>query len=254
MGDPSKPFTNTLEVFSASIEDFITSLGKGISDAQAALDQNSIQTQAKLDSDPVAAQYGLQATWYQFPKVELDLKLSVTVSQDLSSPSASPSPAKRALPAVSGAMSRPVRIIAQPVSASYQTHFNYDAQAASTLSLTIVPVPPQRNPGQAVQPRMTDSLVRKAAFGSAAKFVFSQDSQGKNILDANGNPVPATADKQGNALRCDVNFNGAAALWYVLQYAPFAANVTPAVVAVDDVVGSQPGVDLKTAVRVISTP
>jgi hypothetical protein len=255
MADPSKPFTNTLEVFSASIEDFITSLGKGISDAQAALDQNSIQTQAKLDSDPLSAQYGLQATWYQFPKVELDLKLSITVSQDQSSSSASPpAPASRALPMISRGTTRPVRIIAQPVSASYQTHFNYDAQAASTLTLTIVPVPPQRNPGQAVQPRMTDSLVRKAAFGSAAKFLFAKDSNGNNILDANGNPVPATADKEGNALRCDVNFNGAAALWYVLQYAPFAANVTPVVVAVDDVVGSQPGVDLKTAVRVISTP
>jgi hypothetical protein len=252
MPDSSNPLTNTLEVFSASIEDFISSLAKGISNAQVALDQNSIQTQSALDSDPVASQYGLQATWYQFPKVDLELKLSVTVTQDQSAPASQA--ATRALPAGLTASSRPVRIIAQPVSASYQTHFNYDAQAASTLSLSIVPVPPQRNPGQAVQPRMADALVRSAAFASPAKFVFAKDSQGKTIKDADGNPVPASADAQGNALRCDINFNGAAGLWYVLQYAPFKTSLTPAVVAVDDVVGSQPGVDLKTAVRVISTP
>ena len=252
MAASSNPLANTLEIFSASIDDFITSLGAGIAKAQSDLDRNSIQSQAALDSDPVASQYGLQATWYQFPKVDLELKLSVTVTQDTSSP-ASQSPT-RALPAGVLAQLRPVRIIAQPVSASYQTHFNYDAQAASTLTLSIVPVPPPRNPGQAVQPRMTDKLVRTAAFGSAAKFVFAKDSQGKTIMDADGNPVPATSDAQGNALRCDINFNGAASLWYVLQYAPFKASLTPAVVAVDDVVGSQPGVDLKTAVRVISTP
>jgi len=251
MPDSSNPLGNTLEVFSSSIEDFITGLGVGIAKAQSDLDRNSILTQTALDADPVAAQYGLQATWYQFPKVDLELKLSVTVTQDQSSPA--PQAATRALPA-GLIVSRPVRIIAQPVSASYQTHFNYDAQAASTLTLSIVPVPPQRNPGQAVEPRMTDTLVRTAAFGSAAKFVFAKDSQGKTIQDSDGNPVPATADAQGNALRCDINFNGAAGLWYVLQYAPFKTSLTPAVVAVDDVVGSQPGVDLKTAVRVISTP
>lgn len=247
------PIANSLEVFSASIEDFIVSLGKGISDAQAALDQNSIQTQAKLDSDPVSAQYGLQATWYQFPKVDLELKLSVTVSQDTTSPSSAVLPVNPRLAGITG-LRKPIRIIAQPVSASYQTHFNYDAQAASTLNLSIVPVPPQRNPGQAVQPRMTDTLVRTAAFGSAAKFVFAKNGQGQVIKDADGNPVPATADAQGNALRCDLNFNGAAGVWYVLQYAPFQPSLTPVVVAVDDVVGSQPGVDLKTAVRIISTP
>ena len=253
MPNPANAFTNTLEVFSASIEDFITSLGKGISDAQVAMDQNSIQTQATLDSDPVASQYGLQATWYQFPKVDLEPKLSVTVTQDQSSSPASQA-APRALPAGIGGQARAIRIIAQPVSASYQTHFNYDAQAASTISLSIVPVPAQRTPGQGVQPSMTDSQVRKSAFASPAKFVFTKDAQGKVILDAEGNPVPATVDSQGNALRFDVNFNGAAGLWYVLQYAPFKSSTIPAVVAVDDVVGSQPGVDPKTAARVISTP
>lgn len=245
MADPSNPLRNTLEVFSASMEDFITALGKGVSDAQTALDQNSIQTQQALDSDPVASQYGLQATWYQFPHVDLELKLSITVSQDQPSPTPSRLIAQPF---------RATRIVAQPVSAAYQAHFNYDAQAASTLTLSIVPVPGQRTGAQAVQPRMSEDKVRTAAFSSPAKFVFLKDGQGNVVKDAQGNPVPASVDAAGNALRCDIRFNGAAGLWYVLQYAPFNISIRPAVVAVDDALGSQPGVDLKTVVRVISTP
>ncbi len=236
MPDDQNALAKTLEVFSASIEDFVASLGKGISDAQRALDQNSIQTQEALDSDPVASRYGLQATWYQFPRVDLQLKLAVTVAEDQSSPPA-PAAAGAALVGLGATQLRPIRLVAQPVSASYQTHFNYDAQAASTLSLSIVPVPAQRNPAQAVQPALTSDKVQAAALASPAKFVTAKD--------AGGNTIPAATDGQGNALRFDMNFNGAAGLWYVLQYAPSNPNVKAVVVAVDDSTRS---------VRVISTP
>ena len=86
MADPLNPLQNTIEVFSTSIETFVAALGKGISDAQRALDANSIQTQEALDSDPIASRYGLQASWYQFPRVELSLRLAVTVAQASAAP------------------------------------------------------------------------------------------------------------------------------------------------------------------------
>lgn len=221
MANPAASLTNTLEVFSSSIEDFLSNLAKGISDAQQAMDQNSIKTQESLDTDPVASRYGLQATWYQFPRVDFQLKLAVTVAQDQS---------VGANPAVPV---RPVRLIAQPISASYQTHFNYDAQAASTLAISIVPVPAQRNAAA----QMTLDKVQAAALASPAKFSVAKDAQ--------GNTIPAGKDNQGNLLRFDMNFNGAAAAWYVLQYAPANSAVKAVVVAVDDATGS---------VRVISTP
>jgi hypothetical protein len=251
---PLNPLGNTLEVFSASIEDFITSLGVGIAHAQTALDQNSIKTQEAIDSDPVASHYGLQAAWYQFPKVDLELKLSLTVAQDQSSPSSSSPPAAvRALSPLLAARLTPVRLVAQPVSASYQNHFNFDATAASTLTLSIVPVPAQRTGAQALQPSMTVSKVKAAAFASPAKFALARDAQNNVLKDADGVPIPATTDAQGNALRLDVNFNGASGLWYVLQYAPLNSTAPAIVVAVDDAIGAQPGIDLKSAVRVIST-
>ncbi len=226
MPDSSNPLASTLEVYAVAIDDFIVSLGKGISDAQRLLDLNSIHTQETIDSDPVASRLGLQATWYQFPRVDLQLKLAVSVAQDGSSPVG---PLRGPL--------RPTRLIAQPVSAAYQTHFNYDAQAASTLSLSIVPVPAPRSAAQGVQPLKSPSDVQAAALASPAKFVTAKDGQ--------GNTIPALKDALGNALRFDMNFNGVAGLWYVLQYAPSNANVKAVVVVVDDATGS---------VRVISTP
>jgi hypothetical protein len=231
------PLSNALEVFSAPIDKLILALGQGIAQAQRALDENSIQTQESLDTNPLLSQYRLQATWYQFPSVSMELKLSLAVSEDQSS-SSSPNIAPRAAIAapVTKALS-PVRLIAQPVSASYQTHFNYDAQAASTISLTIVPVPPPASPDPVtVPPRMKSTEVQSAALASPAKFVVTTDGQ--------GNKTPATIDGQGNGLRFDMNFNAAARLWYVLQYAPSNASVAAIVVAVDDATGS---------VRVINT-
>ena len=157
------PLATAVETFAAPIEGLIIALGQGLAQAQQGLDQNSIQTQEAIDTNPMMSQYGLQATWYQFPRVDLELKLSITVAQDQSSSTSNRSPSRAPIFA---AQFRPIKIIAQPVSASYQTHFNYDAQAASTLTLSVVPVPSPRAGAQGVQPLMNEEQVRAAAFAS----------------------------------------------------------------------------------------
>jgi hypothetical protein len=228
------PLANVVEVFSAPIESVITALGMGIAEAQKQLDANSIATQEALDTDPILSRYGLQATWYQFPRVDLQLKIAVSVTQN--GGAATMTPAAASLPmAISAA---PMRLQLQPVSASYQTQFNYDAQASSTITLSIVPVtPPRPNDPVTIQPSMAPLDVQNAALASPAKFVTTKDAQGKT--------VPAAVDAQGNKLQFDINFNAASRLWYVLQYAPSNRAVPPVVVAVDDSTKS---------VRVINTP
>jgi len=233
---------NALESFSAPIETVISALGQGIADAQRAMDLNSIQMQETIDSDPVLSQYGLQATWYQFPKVDLQLTMSLTVAEDQTTTQGTPSPQTRAAAISSGVslLGRPIRVIAQPVSASFQSHFNYSGQAASQINLSIVPVPAPRPGDQVTLPaKMQPADVQKAALASAAKFFTAKD--------ANGNTIPAPADSKSppDVLRFDVNFNAGSRTWYVLQYAPANKAVAPIVVAVDDASG---------AIRVISTP
>jgi hypothetical protein len=218
---PNDPLANAVETFAAPIEGLIIALGQGVAQAQQALDQNSIQTQEQIDADPVLSQHGLQATWYQFPSVTMQLKLSLSIAQDQSPQSA---PAGNVAPSA-------LRVIAQPLSASFQTHFNYDAQAASQINLTMVPVPAPSS-GNAVSnpPRMTQAAVLAAAFASSAPFV--------TTLDGQKNKIPAPTNGTGDALNIAVNFNATARTWYVLQWAPSNATVPTVSVAVDDVTGS----------------
>ena len=218
----------TVETFAAPIEGLILALGQGVAEAQRALDQNSIQTQEKIDADPLLSQYGLQATWYQFPSVSMQLKLSLAIAADQSSSGPSPGASSPSL------LSR-LHLVAQPLSASFQTHFSYDAQAATQINLTMVPVPPPRAADQS-PPKMTAAAVQTAALPSAP-FV--------TVTDAHGNKTPASTDGSGNTLVFNMNFNAVARIWYVIQYAPSNATVKPIVVAVDDATGSA---------RVIATP
>ena len=211
---PTDPLANAVETFAAPIEGLIMALGQGVAQAQKALDQNSIATQEAIDTDPVLSQYGLQATWYQFPSVTMQLKLSLSMAQDPSSTSQTP-----------------LRVVAQPLSAAFQTHFSYDAQAASQINLTMVPVPAP-NSGNSVSnpPAKTQAAVLAAALASSAPFITTTSAQGVK--------TPASTDAGGDALSIAINFNAAARLWYVLQWAPSNATVSPVSVAVDDATGS----------------
>ncbi len=213
------------ESFGAPLEGVILALGTGISEAQQQLDRNSIATQAALDADPQLSGYGLQATWYQFPKVELQLKLALSIAEQGVGgvgPASGVGGGGGPLPPTGPAV---MRLIAQPVNAAYQNHFNYDAQATSTVSLSIVPVPSPRPTGATSAPRLTASDVQGIALTkSGAKFVTVTDNQGHVV------PSPT--------LKFDVSFNPAGRSWYVLQYDPANPATKAIVVVVDDATGT----------------
>lgn len=202
---------NISEIFAAPIEGVISALGKGIADAQTELDRASAAAQDAINSDPVLSQSGVQATWYQFPRVELRLKLAVSVAQDTTTTQTPMS-----------ALSPALRLVAQPVTAGYQNRFNFDAQAASMVTLTLVPVP---NPSGADQgtvvAKMTPDDVQAAALATG-KFATT------------GTAPDLSPDPK---LRFDVTFNGTSRLWYVLQYSATDSTVTPVLVVIDDVTG-----------------
>jgi hypothetical protein len=210
---------NAFEVFSAPIEGVILALGKGVSEAQAELDRNSVATQETIDADPVLSQYGIQATWYQMPRVDLQLRLALTVAEE-GQATTQAAPNARLATLAPGAL----RLIAQPVSAAFQNHFNYTADASSLITLSIVPVPsPRAGDPVTVPPRMTEPEALAAALASPAGFV--------TVVEEAGDTVPAPT------LRCDVNFNAAARTWYVVQYDPSAPTAKATAAAVDDATG-----------------
>lgn len=202
-----------VEVFAAPIESVLIALGHGIAEAQRELDRSSLAAQAEIDADPVLSPIGAQATWFQLPRVELELKLALSMSEQ---------PATRAL-AASGLV-RPLKLLAQPLSAAYQNHFNYNLQGSSTVRVTVVPVPaPTVGDAVTAPPTKDPAAVQEAALKSKAGF--------------------ATV-KRGNArvpspkLRLDVNFNAATRTWSVIQHDPARPDRPPVAVLVDDATGA----------------
>jgi hypothetical protein len=200
--------STVVEVFSAPLEGLITALGRDISAAQAELDRNALKAQEAIDSDPQLAGLGLQAPWHQLPRVDFQLKLALTTAAE--QPVAKAGLAAAVVPSS-------VRLIAQPLSAAYQNHFDYDVSGASELSLTLVPVPP---PQLSAESTLPPSLTAEDAQAAALRV------RGAGFRRTRGQPRAG--------LRVDVNFNPLTREWFVLQYDPKAPTKNPVVAAVDD--------------------
>lgn len=197
------------ELISTTLEEVLVAVARGIGEAQAALDAQTIDLQRRLDEDPVMAQYGLSATWYQMPNTQLQLKVAVDLQESGSITPPPPIPG-----ALGGFMNIPRMHIA-PLNARYLSQFSYDAQAATTLSLTIVPVPPG-GPSTSTPPTHTDQQVTQIA---------------SQYLKADDPTHPQ--------YRLTVNYNPQARVWYVIQSLQSGDQLTlEALVKIDDVTGS----------------
>jgi hypothetical protein len=184
---PDDAIGEVSELLSAPMEELITALGRGVGAAQAALDRHSIEIQQLIDSDPVLGQYGLQASWYQIPATQLELKMAVAMQQPAEKPSPS-IPPRGDLD-----LARPLpRLWVQPVNARYANQFGFQLTASSSVSLTIVPVPPP-------------AAVTAASPTHTADEVMAQ-VQGRLL-------------KTNNVVRgrVSINFNPGVRSWFVLQ-------------------------------------
>lgn len=181
--DPTRHFADLL---SAPLEQLIASLGAGIGRSQAALDRHSIEIQKLIDQDPSLAPYGLEATWYQIPTTELEVKVAVALEERAAQTT-------RTQPVVEGTAElfrRPLpRLWIQPVNPTVSNVYNYDAQAATTVKLSVVAVPP---PGRLTA---TPAVLTEAEVLAAAEDDLVQ------------NP----------ALNVTANFNPGTRIWYVVQ-------------------------------------
>jgi hypothetical protein len=187
MPDPAE---EVAELLSVPLEQLLTALGRGIGEAQASLDRHSIEIQQLIDSDPVLGQYGLSASWYSIPQTQLELKIAVALEAP-AGPAGPPPKGPMILPREAGLMKALPTLWAQPVNARYANQFGYDVQASSSVSLTVVPVPPP-------------------AAVTVARPTHSSDE----VLAAVSDRLLRDGDVLG---RVSVNFNPGARSWYVLQ-------------------------------------
>ncbi len=126
-------YLETPDIFFDEMTEIIVNLGKGIAEAQQALDLNAIQTQEAINEDPEIRATGLMATWYTIPETTFNLKMNYTVALEQNSSAETP-PGKEAAPAK--------KILLSPVNAKYQNYFKVNESMQSELNLKFVPVPP----------------------------------------------------------------------------------------------------------------
>lgn len=191
------------DLISSTFEDVLVALARGIAEAQAALDAESIRLQQKLDEDPQMAQYGITATWYQMPNTQVELKVALDLHE---SAGVSTGP---------GITPLGPRLRIAPINARYLSQFSYDAQAASTVNLTIVPVPPA-GASAAAPPTRTEQQIMQIA-----------------------GPLLKQDDPTHPQYRLSVNYNPQGRVWYVIQSLPQADQpLLQVLVKVDDVTGA----------------
>ncbi|WGH74250.1 hypothetical protein P8625_08970 [Tenacibaculum tangerinum] len=135
----SNSYDYVKDAFAAPLGDFIASIGEGVGEAQAALDEGSLrQTLEIYNSDPdkspeilkMLRDVGYQPTFYTIPKTTAKAKISLSISQQSTNGSVQNSRAFKP------------KMYATPVNASNANKYNLGLNATAEIQFDIVPVPP----------------------------------------------------------------------------------------------------------------
>jgi hypothetical protein len=126
-----------LDVLSVPLGDLISSVGRGIADAQRDLDAGSLAALQEIYGSSEGLFHELQRigyrpTWYHIPEAEGEIQVALTVSGEQHSTGTN----------TTGLGRSKVKIYAAPIDAGYTSRFNFTLQAASRVKFRIVPVPP----------------------------------------------------------------------------------------------------------------
>jgi hypothetical protein len=121
------------DALSAPLGDLIAAVGRGVAEAQQALDQHTFASfRAIYGSDERAYEefraLGYRPAFYVLPETTAEILVSLTVGG---------SAVEQATQGAGG-----VRLYAAPLDASYRNRFDFDLRAASRVTFKIVPVPP----------------------------------------------------------------------------------------------------------------
>jgi hypothetical protein len=199
--DDLDEITRTL---SAPLGEFIAAVGRGVAEAQRAMDQHTVETfKAVYGGDEAAykelRKLGYQPTWYRIPEVaaEIYVTLSVDGHKRLGLGAA-------AVPAIEGPPGETapgrIQLYATPVDASYSNTYDYQLRGCSQLKFRIVPVPAS---GQADGMKVVPKLVGMQY--QAAQAMLAQLGIPYQLADPYYEPqgdeyVESTAPEAGNIL------------------------------------------------------
>jgi|AntDeeMetageno50_2_1112565.scaffolds.fasta_scaffold06786_2 hypothetical protein len=198
------------DIGAAPLGDLIASVGRGVAEAQAALDAESLEKSLALYADGddltrIMRETGYRPTFYAIPETEGELTLSMTVTGKKA-----PRPAPRTptfTPVGTTALARRIaaapRIYAAPVDGGYRNSYGFTGTVGAKVKFRIVAVPPPSGAEAArVVPDFTGMTSAEAAT-RAEDFDLSLAGADEANADAKvtaQNPAAGTVTREGNAI------------------------------------------------------
>lgn len=202
----SNPIQQFSDLLSGPLGELIASIGRGVGEAQSALDEGSLQQTLALysldnpqddttpDADTADAasvtvtdnqrmlelirSIGYQPTFYVIPETEVEAKVSLTM--DLSN--------TQSAPLRQTYQSRNYRANVTPLNANNINQYNLNANAAATLKFKIVPVPPPSGVAEKrIMPQLIGRDYNDATIGLMASvgLTYTLDEDSQTLLDEN---------------------------------------------------------------------
>ena len=136
------------DVVAAPLGDIIASVGEGVAEAQAALDEGSLSKTLEIYSEAgdegtkFLRDIGYRPTFYTLPETTGEVSIAMTLGNSTKGSSRSSKNLGRRV-VTKGQPNRAVRsqMYATPVDGGYSNKFGFDATVATKLTFKIVPVP-----------------------------------------------------------------------------------------------------------------
>lgn len=183
MSDLNNP-KQLMDTLSLPVGDLIAEVGKGVAEAQQALDAQVIENFKSIYADEDDAlkhlrEMGYRPTWYHIPEAEAELQVSLSVTGNYS-----------------GEGKQKSRMYAAPVDASYKSNFDYSLEGSSRLKFRVVPIPEPAN----LEARSVVPNVGGQTLGQATKtlntlnipFDVSPETENENLIVQSTDPVAGT--------------------------------------------------------------
>lgn len=182
----------------APLGELIAAVGRGVAEAQWALDQQTLATFKAIYGGDLNGSYqefrnlGYQPTWYRIPEASAEIYVSLSASGEERTLAEG-----RVSPEVEGGR---IQLYATPVDATYSNTYDYQLQACSQLKFRIVPVPAS---GQAEGMKIVPDLKGKTY--SAAVTLLHQLGIPFDVSDAyhepaDGDVIRASFPPEGSVL------------------------------------------------------
>lgn len=140
----------TRDIAAAPLGDLIASVGRGVAEAQAALDAGSMEQTLALqeagdDITRLMRETGYRPTFYAIPETTGELSVALTVTGREGAPPAIKAGGLPALPRLAGLAGRSLastRVYAAPIDGSYRNSYGFTGNVGAKVTFRIVAVPP----------------------------------------------------------------------------------------------------------------